>query len=359
MLEPVESLGGAVEHKDTVKISWHFKANLSELPPEGFDLEAPASVPLPGSWRLELTNEEDDPDELDISVTHGRLPVGSFGKSTSIKFHTGYPYTGYSNLVPRSELAASGCWPTSEQNSVQQYRCTLIFERDLQLDTARSHHTPTADVTKALRLANLFRTRRANVCLRFRRLKNASLELWTTSGLLTTASEYYKTLLASGCAEMLPSGSKRKRGKAPPPLEHDFLVERDWSGCKTASRESSDLEYQQIDVRETAYSTMSAREELQQLALDALSTSLTTKCAAGELFGPVSIAYTDVKKVVLDYVVENWQEVQASKSWKEMREKARTGETEGAAQILFDLLSTLQEKDLIRATPQKQTSDPP
>jgi hypothetical protein len=86
MLEPVESLGGAVEHKDTVKISWHFKANLSELPPEGFDLEAPASVPLPGSWRLELTNEEDDPDELDISVTHGRLPVGSFGKSTSIKF---------------------------------------------------------------------------------------------------------------------------------------------------------------------------------------------------------------------------------------------------------------------------------
>jgi hypothetical protein len=101
------------------------------------------------------------------------------------------------------------------------------------------------------------------------------------------------------------------------------------------------------------------REELQQLALDALSTSLTTKCAAGELFGPVSIAYTDVKKVVLDYVVENWQEVQASKSWKEMREKARTGETEGAAQILFDLLSTLQEKDLIRATPQKQTSDPP
>jgi hypothetical protein len=128
---------------------------------------------------------------------------------------------------------------------------------------------------------DLFRTRRANVCLRFRRLKNASLELWTTSGLLTTASEYYKTLLASGCAEMLPSGSKRKRGKAPPPLERkssgqgssvlptidwqdsdnetdDFLVERDWSGCKTASRESSDLEYQQIDVRETAYSTMSA-----------------------------------------------------------------------------------------------------
>lgn len=287
--------------------------------------------------------------------------------------------------------------------------------------------------------ADSFRTRHANVCLRFRRLDNANLELWTTSGLLATASDYYKTLLASGCAETIPAGSKRKRGKAPAPVEQkspgqgspaqptidwqdsddetdDYLVESRWPGCEIVDRDLVDLEYQQIDVRETAYSTMNAVllylatghidfaplnsllltrdqddgparqtlldehvsghptlpppvspksvyrlahllqcEELQQLALDALSTSLTTEGAACELFGPVSIAYADVKKVVLGYVVENWQEVQASTSWNEMREKATTGEVEGAAQILFDLLSTLQEKDLICATPKKQT----
>lgn len=97
------------------------------------------------------------------------------------------------------------------------------------------------------------------------------------------------------------------------------------------------------------------REELQQLALDALSMSLATEARRANLFGPVSIVCADFKKVELNYVVENWQEVQASKSWNEMREKATTGEIEGAAQILFDLLSTLQEKDLIRATPKKQT----
>lgn len=245
--------------------------------------------------------------------------------------------------------------------------------------------------------------------------------------------------MGSGCAETVPSGfqRKRKRSEAPPPIEQkpfvqgnpalptidwqdsvdetdDFIVKRDWSGCKTAEDNSTESEHQQIDVRETAYSTMNAvllylatghikfaplgslleartqdapgtrrtlldkhvsehptlplpvspksiyrlahllqREELQQLALDAFSTSLTTEGAARELFSPVSIAYADFKKVVLDYVVENWQEVQASKSWQEMREKATTGEIEGAAQILFDLLSTLHEKDLIRATPKK------
>ena len=87
------------------------------------------------------------------------------------------------------------------------------------------------------------------------------------------------------------------------------------------------------------------RQELQQLALDAHSTSLTIEGAARELFGPVSIAYADVKKVVLDYVVENWEDVRASESWKEMRAKATAGEIEGAAQISFDLLSALHEKD--------------
>lgn len=235
--------------------------------------------------------------------------------------------------------------------------------------------------------------------------------------------------MASGCAETVPSGSKRERDEPPPPLEYnssvqanpaeptidwqdsddetdDFLVERDWCGCKTASRDLTDPEYQEIDVRETAYSTMSTvllylmtghiefaplnslliardqdeggarqalldehmsehptlpppvspksvyrlahliqREELQQLALDALSSSLTNEGAAYELFSSVSIAYPDVKKVVLDYVVENWEEVQASESWTEMREKAITGEIEGIAQILFDLLSGLHGKE--------------
>jgi hypothetical protein len=244
-------------------------------------------------------------------------------------------------------------------------------------------------------------------------------------------------LFASGCAETVPSCSKRQRSEAPPPVKHegsgksspekpaidwldsddetdDFLVERDWSGCKTASRDSVDLEYQQIDVRETAYSTMNAvllylatghiefaplnslletrsqgnsggrrtlldkhvskhptlpppvspksvyrlahllqREELQQLALDSLSSGLSIEGARRELFSLVSIAYADVRKIILDYVVKNWEKVQASESWNELSEKAMAGEIEGAAQISFVLLRALHGKDPLGAAPEK------
>ncbi|TKA52490.1 hypothetical protein B0A53_04866 [Rhodotorula sp. CCFEE 5036] len=420
----------------------------SVIIPQGVILDAPGPVPLPGNWQLELKNDSDDPDTLRATFQHGSMPVGAFGRSVAVKVsfarvvgagqlrllheeawssevqpalvpHLFCSYGSYACPSSRSKLAAAGRWPTSEQESVQQYCCTITFLRDLQ--------------------PGVLHTRHADICLQFLRPDDADLELWTTSGLLATASDYYKTLLASGCAETIPSGSKRKRGKAPPPLEHkssgngspaqptidwhdsddetdDFLVERDWSGRKTAKHDSTDLEYQQIDVRETAYSTMNAvlvylmtghidfaplnslletrshdgtssrrtfldryisihptlpppvspksvyrlahllqREELQQLALDALTTSLTPKGAAHELFSPVSIAYADVRNTVIDYVIKNWEEVQASESWNEMSEKAMAGEIEGAAQISFALLRELHTKGLIRTTPAKST----
>lgn len=85
MPEPVEKLGGAVKHEDTIEITWDFKANLSDLPPEGITLDAPESVPLAGSWKLNVDNKKDDPDVLDVDVTHGSPPLGSFGKSVTVK----------------------------------------------------------------------------------------------------------------------------------------------------------------------------------------------------------------------------------------------------------------------------------
>ncbi len=85
------------------------------------------------------------------------------------------------------------------------------------------------------------------------------------------------------------------------------------------------------------------RDESQRLALDALSTSLTVEGAASELFGPVSIAYTDVRQTILDYVVKNWAKVQATESWKEWRGKWRQTEVPGGAAILADLLGALYE----------------
>ena len=84
MPEPVVLLDGAVEYEDTVKISWNFKANLSELGPKGITIAGPGRVPLPGNWQLQLRDEADDPDELRVSFQHGALPVGVFGKSVIV-----------------------------------------------------------------------------------------------------------------------------------------------------------------------------------------------------------------------------------------------------------------------------------
>ena len=177
MPEPAEQLGGAVEYSDTIKISWHFEANLSEIPLEGITFAASGRVPLPGSWKFSIKDCIGGSDKLCVEVHHECLPVGAFGRSVVVKLlfarvlgtdkrllqespwkdesepsfdpETSRSYDTYVLYLSRNKLAAKGCWPASEQNSLQQCCATLVFERDLRLDTARSHSTPTADVEKA------------------------------------------------------------------------------------------------------------------------------------------------------------------------------------------------------------------
>jgi hypothetical protein len=117
--------------------------------------------------------------------------------------------------------------------------------------------------------------------LLFKRAGDLVLELWTMADFLGKASGYYKALFASGAAETVSlRRSKRQRGPnvtseekplagaADPDPSVDwedsddetdaFLVERDWMSCTTTKQDTAELDYQQIEVRETAYSTMCA-----------------------------------------------------------------------------------------------------
>ena len=262
-----------------------------------------------------------------------------------------------------------------------------------------------------------------DVRLLFKRADDLDLELWTTADFLGKASGYYKALFASGSTETVTrSRSKRQRGPSvtseQTPLvgaagsdpkadwedsdnETDaFLVERDWMNCTTTKQDTADFDYQQVEVRETAYSTMCAvllylqsghidftpirsshalprgelasrrnasraeslkkqptlpppvspksvyrlahlleREELQKLALDSFASSLTINGAAAELFSPASLAYDKLRKVVVDFVVKHWKEVRATEAWHTARAKVASGQTEGGAQVLLDLLA--------------------
>ncbi|GAA6039827.1 hypothetical protein JCM8097_004243 [Rhodosporidiobolus ruineniae] len=70
---------------------------------------------------------------------------------------------------------------------------------------------------------------------------------------------------------------------------------------------------------------------LQSLALSNLVSQLTPINAAPEFYSDVATCYAEVRDKVLEYVVENWEEVKTSEGLKEVEEKAEKGELEAAA----------------------------
>ncbi|TKA52511.1 hypothetical protein B0A53_04887 [Rhodotorula sp. CCFEE 5036] len=353
MPTPGKFLRARVEADYNVSISWDFEANLSDLPPEGIEVE---------------------PDKLGL----------------------------------------------------RQYRFSITLKQEPEENVARLDCTPMSDLTKALQLADLLHSPMMDVRLLFRQAGSRELELWTTADFLGKASGYYKALFASGAAETVSlRRSKRQRGPSvvseqKPPAQaansdpsvdwedsddetDAFLVERDWMSCTTSTQDTAEFDYQQIDVRETAYSTMCAvllylqtghikfapirsshalfpdelvtkrkaalvealeehptlpppvspksvyrlahlleRDELQHLALDSFASSLTVSGAADELFSPVSLAYDKLRKVVFDFVVGNWKQVRTTETWNAARAIVISAPSGGATQIVFDVFAAIE-----------------
>ncbi|GAA6000911.1 hypothetical protein JCM10207_004715 [Rhodosporidiobolus poonsookiae] len=71
--------------------------------------------------------------------------------------------------------------------------------------------------------------------------------------------------------------------------------------------------------------------DLCKLTLENLSSQLTPDNAAYELYSDVATCYPEVRDVVLEFVVEKWDEVKKAKATAVMKEKARAGELDAAA----------------------------
>ncbi|GAA5886163.1 hypothetical protein JCM6882_004284 [Rhodosporidiobolus microsporus] len=79
-------------------------------------------------------------------------------------------------------------------------------------------------------------------------------------------------------------------------------------------------------------------DPLSALCLRAISDSLTHHSAAHELFSDVSVCHDEVRKVVLEYVVKNWDAVSETQSWKETMDKIHAGEMPETAPVLIELM---------------------
>ncbi|GAA5987971.1 hypothetical protein JCM10908_007294 [Rhodotorula pacifica] len=79
-------------------------------------------------------------------------------------------------------------------------------------------------------------------------------------------------------------------------------------------------------------------EELQSHALDALWWRLTPTNPGSILFSSTSIAYPDLYKVVLQYVLQSWEKVHRTAEWTAITEQVADDEIPGAAAILVQVL---------------------
>ncbi|BGP01644.1 hypothetical protein RTBOTA2_005565 [Rhodotorula toruloides] len=85
-------------------------------------------------------------------------------------------------------------------------------------------------------------------------------------------------------------------------------------------------------------------EPLQRLCLANLKTQLTIECAPYELFSEMAVCYNTWRKVVLDFVIDNWDAVTASTEWKETEGEIKRNEIDGAAPIMLELLERREGK---------------
>ncbi|BGP09679.1 hypothetical protein JCM10049v2_005552 [Rhodotorula toruloides] len=79
-------------------------------------------------------------------------------------------------------------------------------------------------------------------------------------------------------------------------------------------------------------------EPLQQLCLANLKAQLTIKCAPYELFSEMSVCYDTWRKVVLDFVVDNWDAVTGSAEWDKIKGELERDEIKGATPIMLELM---------------------
>ncbi|GAA5848215.1 hypothetical protein JCM9279_000981 [Rhodotorula babjevae] len=212
-------------------------------------------------------------------------------------------------------------------------------------------------------------------------------ELWTALAFLSSSSPYLERRLAAPSAGSVRAGAKRSRTSARVKVEptdegaKDFVdsdnetdaVLRDEQPSPLSMYDVSqhaDLEYDEMTAPPSAYSTF--RSVLRYLetgfirfaplassCLPVLASAKTSRAdaikklrdanpslpiplsidnAAVELFDKASQTYDEWRKVVLAYVVQNWDDVTESAAWKDAQARIARDEIPGVAPLLMELV---------------------
>lgn len=150
---------------------------------------------------------------------------------------------------------------------------------------------------------------------------------------------------------------------SPPSPTQPFLTVIDKSGNYTTCRalltwvESREISYRPLDADPNATFNAplspSAKSilrlasyleipDLVESSLAALEKTLTVENVARELFGDMSIAFPNLQKLELDFVLANWNAAKESAGWKTVEKQMEKGEgTPGMGAVLMKVMKEL------------------
>jgi hypothetical protein len=84
-------------------------------------------------------------------------------------------------------------------------------------------------------------------------------------------------------------------------------------------------------------------DDLQKRSLKAVKSSLSVENAAIELFSDASVAYDELRAVILAFVKEKWAEVKETDGWTEYKDQVKSGEMPEGAPVVMDVLEALND----------------
>ncbi|GAA6004370.1 uncharacterized protein JCM10292_001449 [Rhodotorula paludigena] len=359
-----------------------------------------------GSWSIVVRRDADllavavRPVDLPSGSLGAVAASGVFRKSGP-RYSYSIPLRGRTNYFRRypdyisGNAAFNGNDDFSELDESSKAECLVATKYTVELDIKQETYVPVDDtllcnpVDLAQRFAYLNTDPSLpNVRFLFPR-QDGNAELWATKDLLVAASPYFASLFASDFAETASKRGKRPRSDVKRLFnadtnnaaldEDDSDVEVDEELFATNrptlhGAASDDHAFHEIRITTFSYSTYRAvllfiatghiqfRSHLRSTPpppADAKNDAngkslavkqkvfadlLTPKGAAAELCTPTAMAFDEVRKTALNYVVKNWSKVKTTDAWKEAKERVRNEGTPGASAVLVEVFEAIAEK---------------
>ncbi|EMS18390.1 hypothetical protein NBRC10512_001470 [Rhodotorula toruloides] len=343
------------------------------------------TVALPSQWSFTATSKQNysEPDShyVEFIVEHGRLEAGALGSAVCTTMRLRAVVAGREVEIKKVDTPPQRV-PTRIAHETNRRYILQVLQKDVEAaqiasDLEFSQDVPEPSLEAATlteRIPHVFLSPMPyDVRFHFSDAHEHGAELWAESAFLERASPYFRILLASDFAETAVVPQKRPRTAPSTALpaspasgkEKDFDDSDDETDGLFFQKsppqlfhhgDTHEFRFKQITVTQTAFTTYravlaflrtghisfaplsSSSASRDTLCLTHFSRSLMPATAPIELVNDASVRYDAWRKVVIEYIVERWDEVMETESWKDVYARIERDEIPGSGLVLLKLM---------------------